>query len=147
MDPPSPDTAQTQKREGRAYYVYILNSLGTNRSYIGFSVNPKRRVRQHNRKIKGGAKRTKKHKGRRWVLVCMVTGFTSKHDALAFEWAWQHPYKSKRYRDAMNSELKGKRGVGAQGSLKRRMSELYIMLRQHPELRIIDYRISDLTNI
>lgn len=147
MDPIPPDITHIKKRTGRPYYVYILNSLGTNRSYIGFTVNPKRRLRQHNRKIKGGAKRTKKHKGKRWVCVCLVTGFTSKHDALAFEWAWQHPYKSKRYRDSMNSELTGKRGVGAKGSLKRRMLELDIMLRQHPELRIIRPQKSDLTNI
>lgn len=145
--PPVEDAAEAEPYTGRPYYVYVLSSQGTDRSYVGFTVNPKRRLRQHNGVIKGGAKRTKKHNGYRWSFACLVTGFTCKHDALAFEWALQHPYKSKRYRDAMNSELKGKRGLGARGSLKRRMLELHIMLRQHPELRIIDPLTSDLTNI
>jgi structure-specific endonuclease subunit SLX1 len=103
------------------------------KSYIGFSTNYKRRLRQHNGEIVGGAKKTRKSK--QWKLVCVVAGFQSKHDALAFEWAFQHPYKSRKYQDA--AVLKGKRGVGRIGSIGRRVLELHLMLQNHPELTVL----------
>ncbi len=50
--------------------------LHQSRTYIGFTTNPHRRLRQHNGEIKGGAYRT--GKGRPWEQVCVVYGFLSK---------------------------------------------------------------------
>ena len=64
---------------GNFFGVYILNCRGPDEKgdvYIGFTNNPERRIRQHNREIKGGAWKTKKNKGN-WYdfLHCTLTFF------------------------------------------------------------------------
>lgn len=75
------------------HYCYLLvNQKG--RTYIGYTNNPCRRIRQHNGIIQGGAKKTSK--GRPWQFVCIVGDFPDEHTALSFEWYWQHVGKKKR---------------------------------------------------
>lgn len=80
------------------YGCYLLISRSSElysagRTYVGFTVNPPRRLKQHNGELKyGGAKRTSKH--RPWQLVAVIHGFSSKTQGLQFEWAWQNPVKS-----------------------------------------------------
>lgn len=69
------------------YEVYIIqNNYYT---YVGCSNNPKRRLRQHNGEIKGGAKYTLS-KGEGWSHILIVSGFQNKIQALQFEWAVKH---------------------------------------------------------
>lgn len=68
---------------------YLLHSeKDSRRCYIGYTVDPQRRLRQHNREIEGGANKTKKYAP--WKLVRVVSGFYDKGSALRFEWHWQH---------------------------------------------------------
>lgn len=66
--------------------VYFLESLTGRKTYVGYSVDPFRRLRQHNGEIVGGAKRTKK--GGPWKIKCIVGGFPTERSALQFEWKW-----------------------------------------------------------
>ncbi|XP_018485158.2 structure-specific endonuclease subunit SLX1-like [Raphanus sativus] len=89
-------------KEGKGFYAcYILTSLSPRHkghTYIGFTVNPKRRIRQHNGEITSGAYRTKKK--RPWEMVLCIYGFPTNVSALQFEWAWQHPRESLAVREA-----------------------------------------------
>ncbi|KAK9757005.1 hypothetical protein RND81_01G134200 [Saponaria officinalis] len=83
---------------------YLLASLSPRHkghTYIGFTVNPKRRIRQHNGEITSGASKTKRK--RPWEMVLCIHGFPTNVSALQFEWAWQHPKESVAVREAATS--------------------------------------------
>ena len=69
------------------YSVYILKS--ENKSYVGMTNNFFRRIRQHNKEIKGGAKYTTS-KGAGWKHICIISGFQDKIQSMQFEWAVKH---------------------------------------------------------
>nr|QDO16297.1 structure-specific endonuclease subunit SLX1 [Lingulodinium polyedra] len=72
------------------YGCYLLESLKQQQqTYIGFTVDPRRRLRQHNGEITMGAWKTKRW--RPWKMVLCVYGFPNRIAALQFEFAWQHP--------------------------------------------------------
>ena len=72
------------------FYVYLLVS-DDNATYIGATVDLDRRLRQHNKEIKGGAYATgsKVSKGQTWVRAAHVEGFPDWSSALQFEWRWK----------------------------------------------------------
>ena len=71
---------------------YILKSLDPNyhnRTYVGSTNSVKRRIRQHNREITGGAKIT--GIGLPYEFYCIITGFTDRISSLKCEWLIKHP--------------------------------------------------------
>ncbi|GJZ56872.1 structure-specific endonuclease subunit SLX1 [Tanacetum coccineum] len=88
-------------KSGGFFACYLLTSLCPRykgHTYIGFTVNPRRRIRQHNGELCSGATRTKKK--RPWEMVLCIHGFPTNTAALQFEWAWQHPVESLAVRKA-----------------------------------------------
>ncbi|XP_065196322.1 structure-specific endonuclease subunit SLX1 homolog [Sycon ciliatum] len=78
------------------YLLVATSARSKGRTYIGYTVNPTRRIKQHNSGSQyGGAKRTS---GREWDMVLIVFGFPNNTYALQFEWAWQNPRRSLRLR-------------------------------------------------
>jgi len=74
-----------------SYFVYFIQSTNGS-TYIGATVNLDKRIRQHNKEIKGGATATsiKVSKGEIWSYICYVENFPTWNEALKFEWRWKH---------------------------------------------------------
>ena len=72
------------------YYVYLLVST-SGATYVGATVDLERRLRQHNKEIKGGAHATgmKVSKGETWIRAAHVSGFPDWTATLQFEWRWK----------------------------------------------------------
>lgn len=85
-----------EETEGQKYYVYLLVAYKntTNQviaTYVGATVDVDRRLRQHNKEIKGGAHATSARvvQGCTWKRHCYVRGFPTWKAALQFEWRWK----------------------------------------------------------
>ncbi|KDO30663.1 hypothetical protein SPRG_04564 [Saprolegnia parasitica CBS 223.65] len=115
-------TPQTPAQTGK-------RSLHMKHTYVGFTMTPKRRLRQHNGEIVQGAKKTAKY--RPWDMLVVVYGFASKVQALQFEYVWQHPYNSRFTKAAMASAKHVKR-YGGMRSVRRKLIELYLILALPP---------------
>ena len=76
------------------YICYILKC--GNYTYNGCTNNFKRRIRQHNGEIKGGAKCTSRRGP--WNVYCIITGFENNIEALQTEWRIKRVEGRKRSR-------------------------------------------------
>jgi predicted GIY-YIG superfamily endonuclease len=88
--------------------VYLLQELGSSRTYIGATLDVERRLNQHNGLQSGGARATK---GKQWKRLCHVKDFPNEKAALQFEWSWK--YTSKKQTGS---------------PLERRMKALFVLL-------------------
>ena len=89
------------------WYNYILLWKNDNkiRTYNGMTNNLERRLKQHNNILVGGAKATtnmvKKYPDTKWEIICTISGFKNKSEAMKAEWRIRHPdfkkYKSKKF--------------------------------------------------
>lgn len=73
------------------FFVYWI--YDGHRVYVGATVDPLRRIRQHNGEIAGGAKRTR---GGKWRFHLLVYGFRTWIETLQFEWALRYAFRKCR---------------------------------------------------
>ena len=89
---------ENENENEKQFYVYCLLSTA-NTTYIGATINLERRLRQHNKELKGGAKLTgiQVNKGHVWSRICYISGFPTWNAALQFEWRWKNLSRKKIY--------------------------------------------------
>jgi len=89
------------------YVCYLLVSTRQgheNKIYVGVTNNMHRRLRQHNGELKrGGAKYTSRY--RPWRIAATVRHFNTETEALQFEWAWQHPARTRHLKIHREAKL------------------------------------------
>lgn len=76
-----------------SWYCYVLKSVNCNKTYNGSTNDLKRRLRQHNGELAGGAKATQI--GRPYEIICTISGFSNHQKALSCEWWIRHPTGSR----------------------------------------------------
>jgi predicted GIY-YIG superfamily endonuclease len=90
----------------KIHYCYILrnrNPPDVNRTYNGYTVDPGKRIRQHNQEIKGGAIYTKTWGNKSWEFCAILKGFPDHHNALQCEWRIKHPARKRVRPNRYNS--------------------------------------------
>ena len=93
----------------QSQYCYILKTPLSSYTYNGYTIDTKRRIRQHNREIRGGAKATLNYSPS-WIYSIILTSdderFT-KIKALSIEWHIHYP-TNKRPRPKIYRGIKGR---------------------------------------
>jgi len=116
------------------YACYCLVSKNPSQpgaAYIGFTNNPQHRIRQHNREISGGAKKTSR-KGP-WRMVLFVSGFPTKVAALKFEYVWTYPNRSRYVSYFTNFEpVAGRAHVTNPRNIRGVLATLLLLLTNAP---------------
>jgi putative endonuclease len=81
----STNQTDTNTNTNTNYVVYVLINTSHNKTYIGITNKPDRRIRQHNGELVGGAKYTTSNKGEgSWVFYGFIRNL-DKHTALSLE--------------------------------------------------------------
>lgn len=102
---------EEKKDKGARFWVYVLESCySPYYSYVGFTVNRERRLRQHNGEIKGGAKYTKMRGP--WRMVLSITADTATHGKKADQ---KHGKKVDQKLDHANDDGISDRKIGGDG--------------------------------
>ena len=86
-------------------YILKLANSGRSTFYIGMTNNLKKRLRQHNGEIKGGARFTSRYlkKGFTWEFCAIISGLPDKINCLQCEWRLKHPDNHRRRPRRYNS--------------------------------------------
>lgn len=71
-------------------YCYMLYTE-EGQTYIGATIDPDRRLRQHNKEISGGARATsmRVQQGLSWKRACYIENIPEWRTALQIEWRWK----------------------------------------------------------
>ena len=91
-EPAIHETLPTEIATAQPWYCYILRNTQhqySHLTYNGSTNDPRRRLRQHNEEIAGGARYTHGRNGG-WEIYALVTGFVDHKNALSCEWRIKH---------------------------------------------------------
>lgn len=89
-----------------SFYCYLL-CTESGHTYVGATVDPDRRLEQHNGKRSGGARATgiQVARGEQWHRVCFITGIPEWRSALQIEWKWKQLSRKEKSRHPLHRRL------------------------------------------
>ncbi len=101
-----------EPEQEKDFTLYLLKNTRNKNTYLGVTKNSEKRIKQHNGKLKGGAKYTRAKKGKgKWIYHMKVTNLT-KSEAYSMEslikWAAKKNYKKGIRGDKSKSLLERK---------------------------------------
>lgn len=100
-----------EQQQCQRHYCYILFNDTNKDTYNGYTIDPIRRLRQHNGEICGGARYTTQrlqNKVQRWNMLMLIESPDfDKHKALSCEWSIKYP-TNKRPRPGLYQGAKGR---------------------------------------
>lgn len=124
------------------HYCYALHD-GRGGTYVGYTVDPAHRLRQHNREIRGGARRTAVSAGR-WKFLFIIAhedaAIFNSHTALSLEWHLKRVVRGGRGGRGGRNKRRlrdGPRTSGTTGGVARRVHCLAEALCLHKFSRVI----------
>ena len=90
-----PGTAPTAPTHPRCF-CYIIATPDGDQTYNGYTINLRRRLRQHNGELRGGAKATKRGRRGSWRYIAVLTcpEWTAQR-AMQHEWTIKYPTRRK----------------------------------------------------
>ena len=125
------------------WYNYIIFNTKCSKTYIGSTVHPTRRFRQHNGEIKGGAKYTR---GGIWEPYIILGDLLhTKNTALSYEWHLKR--ESKKIKNT-NSKIRRKKGLEKyikQKSKDLQQSTECYLKNQYRYILFVNYKFKYLT--
>ena len=91
-----------------SFYCYLLCTHTGGHTYVGATVDPDRRLEQHNGKRSGGARATgiQVARGEQWRRVCVITGIPEWRSALQVEWKWKQLSRKETGKNALHRRLR-----------------------------------------
>jgi predicted GIY-YIG superfamily endonuclease len=92
-------TSITPVIPNKKYYCYIVKQVNGTRdlTYVGYTVKPDRRIRQHSGLIKGGAIYTTSQNRGPWeFLVVMTCPYWNNVKSMQTEWLIKHPTRKRK---------------------------------------------------
>ena len=80
----------------KRYFCYIITTPDGDQTYNGYTINLRRRLRQHNGELRGGAKATKRGRRGSWKYIAILTcpNWTAVR-AMQHEWTIKYPTRRK----------------------------------------------------
>jgi predicted GIY-YIG superfamily endonuclease len=111
-----PDAFVCGDRSGDRFCCYVLASRTGKSKYVGMTCDVRRRIRQHNKEIKGGARATSR--GGPWRYAAVLGGFADHHEALTAEWRLKRLGRAQRGAEGLLRSLGAllERSASAPGS-------------------------------
>lgn len=91
-----------------SFYCYLLMTSSGQATYVGATIDPDRRLEQHNGKRSGGARATgiQVARGEEWRRICVISGIPEWRSALQIEWRWKHLSRQDKSRSALHRRLR-----------------------------------------
>jgi len=135
--------------EEQRHYCYILYNIhNPQRTYVGYTTNPPRRLRQHNGLLSGGAKATTRLAKGSWSFLALISSPSfNTNTGLSFEWHLKRALRT-RHNKIVGGPIKRLEALfhTIKTNSKFHGFDFHIYMSQYAQHIIPEYLIEDLSH-